>query len=47
VHDDALLPYRELDAGALLEVLIEAVPDAEARRAILATNPARLYGFDR
>ena len=45
VHDDAVLPYRALDVGELLDVLIEAVPDAEARRAILAGNPARLYGF--
>ena len=47
VHADAVLPYRSLDAGELLDVLIEAVPDAETRRAILAANPARLYGFDR
>jgi len=45
VHDGAILPYRDLDAGELLDVLIEAVPDAGARRAILATNPARLYDF--
>ena len=47
VHGDAILPYRELDAGELLDVLIESVPDAGARCAILAENPARLYGFDR
>lgn len=46
VHDDAVLPHRNLDAGELLDVLSEAVPDATARRAILADNPARLYGFD-
>jgi predicted TIM-barrel fold metal-dependent hydrolase len=46
VRDAAVLPHRELDAGELLDVLIEAVPDAAARRAILAGNPARLYGFD-
>jgi predicted TIM-barrel fold metal-dependent hydrolase len=40
-----VLPHRELDAGELLDVLAEAVPDREARRAILADNPARLYGF--
>ena len=45
VAGDALLPHRELDAGELLDVLIEAVPDVEARRAILAGNPAELYGF--
>lgn len=47
VYGDAVLPYRELDAGELLDVLIDAVPDAAARRAILADNAARLYGFER
>jgi predicted TIM-barrel fold metal-dependent hydrolase len=47
VRDDAVLPYRDLDAGELLDVLIEAVPGAGTRRAILAANPAKLYGFDR
>jgi predicted TIM-barrel fold metal-dependent hydrolase len=46
VHGDAVLPYRELDEGGLLEILFAAVPDGETRRAILATNPATLYGFD-
>ena len=45
VAGDEILPHRELDAGELLDVLIDAVPGAEARRAILCTNPARLYGF--
>ena len=40
------LPFRVLDAGELLDVLIEAVPDAGLRRAILTANPAKLYGFD-
>jgi 2-pyrone-4,6-dicarboxylate lactonase len=43
VHGDALLPYRDVDVGVLLEVLFEAVPDAAAIRAILSYNPARLY----
>ncbi|MEK6244945.1 MAG: amidohydrolase family protein [Pseudomonadota bacterium] len=47
VHDDAILPYRDLDAGELLDILTEAVPDASTRRAILADNPQRLYGFGR
>ena len=46
VQGDAVLPHRAIDAGELLDVLIEAVPDAEARRAILAGNPGRLYGFE-
>jgi predicted TIM-barrel fold metal-dependent hydrolase len=46
VHGDAVLAHRELDARELLDVLTEAVPDAATRRAILAGNPARLYGFD-
>lgn len=47
VHGDTVLPYRELDAGELLDILVEAIPDRATRRAILADNPARLYGFDR
>jgi predicted TIM-barrel fold metal-dependent hydrolase len=47
VQGDAVLAHRALDAGELLDVLGEAVPDPESRRAILAGNPARLYGFDR
>lgn len=39
------LPYRALDAGELLDVLAEAVPDEATRRKILADNPARLYQF--
>ena len=46
VQDHEPLPFRALDAAELLDVLIEAVPDAEARRAILAGNPAKLYGFE-
>jgi 2-pyrone-4,6-dicarboxylate lactonase len=46
VSDEALLPYRQLDAGELLDVLIEAVPDAAMQRAILVDNPTRLYQFD-
>jgi 2-pyrone-4,6-dicarboxylate lactonase len=45
VRSEAVLPYRSLDAGELLEVLFEAVPDAKTRRAILVGNPARLYNF--
>jgi predicted TIM-barrel fold metal-dependent hydrolase len=45
IHGDALLAFREVDAGELLELLAEAVPDSATRRAILADNPARLYDF--
>jgi predicted TIM-barrel fold metal-dependent hydrolase len=45
VGHDTVLPYRELDAGALLDVLAEAVPEAALRQKILADNPARLYQF--
>ena len=45
VHGDEVLAHRELDAGELLDVLAEAVPDAATREAILARNPERLYGF--
>lgn len=43
VRGDAVLPCRDVDVGALLEVLFEAVPDAAAIRAVLSDNPARLY----
>ncbi len=46
-HDDAILPYRDLDAGELLNVLTEAIPNADAQQAILSDNPKRLYGFER
>ena len=46
VGDESVLPYRALDAGELLDILIEAVPDAGLRRRILSVNPARLYGFE-
>jgi predicted TIM-barrel fold metal-dependent hydrolase len=45
VHDDQMLAHRELDAGELLDVLAQAVPDADLRHAILARNPETLYGF--
>ena len=41
---DALLPYRELDAGDLLDLLAEAVSESDWE-AILVANPERLYGF--
>jgi predicted TIM-barrel fold metal-dependent hydrolase len=45
VHGDAVLPYRDVDCGQLLGVLEEAVPDREARDAIMAGNPAKLYFY--
>lgn len=45
VRSRAVLPYRDVNAGELLEVLFEAVPDAATRRAILVGNPAKLYNF--
>ena len=42
----SFVPYRPLDAGELLDLLAEAVPDAGAREKILSTNPGRLYQFD-
>jgi predicted TIM-barrel fold metal-dependent hydrolase len=45
VHGDAVLPYRDVDCGQLLGVLEEAVPDHEARDAIMAGNPAKLYFY--
>lgn len=36
---------RTPDTGRLLNLLTEWAPDADTRRRILVTNPARLYGF--
>ena len=47
VHDDSILRHRELDAGELLDLLAEAVPDTAARHAILVDNAQALYGFSR
>ncbi|HYL24979.1 MAG TPA: amidohydrolase family protein [Burkholderiales bacterium] len=47
VRDDHLLPHRELDAGELLDLLAEAVPNADSRHAILVRNPEALYAFSR
>ncbi len=38
-------PDNKPDAAACLDVLLDAVPDTATRNAILADNPARLYGF--
>ncbi len=45
VTNDEVLPFRELDAGDLLDLLAEAVPDAAVRQKILAVNPQALYDF--
>jgi predicted TIM-barrel fold metal-dependent hydrolase len=45
VRGNEVLAHRELDAAELLDLLAEAVPDRETRRAILARNPQALYGF--
>jgi predicted TIM-barrel fold metal-dependent hydrolase len=42
---DAVVPYRDLDAGTLLDLLAEAVSEDDWE-AILVTNPERLYGFE-
>lgn len=46
VDADAVLAFRDVDANALLALLFEAISDGGTRDAILAANPARLYGFD-
>lgn len=45
VHDDRVLPHRELDVGELLDLLAQAVPSAGVRERILSRNPERLYSF--
>jgi predicted TIM-barrel fold metal-dependent hydrolase len=47
VREDEVIAHRELDVGELLDLLAEAVPDADARHAILVRNPETLYGFPR
>jgi predicted TIM-barrel fold metal-dependent hydrolase len=37
--------YRDLDTGALLNLLADAAGDAATLKRVLADNPARLYGF--
>jgi predicted TIM-barrel fold metal-dependent hydrolase len=37
--------FRDLDLGALLELLAASLPDAVATRRVLVDNPAVLYGF--
>jgi predicted TIM-barrel fold metal-dependent hydrolase len=39
------IPEGGKDTGALLNLLSDWAPDAEARRRILAANPAKLFGF--
>ncbi len=42
VRGGEVLPFRNVDAGELLAVLYEAIPEPQA---ILADNPARLYFY--
>lgn len=46
-HDDAELPYRDVDTRALLAAVDTWLPDnPRQRRRLLVDNPARLYGFE-
>ncbi len=40
------IPEGGKDTGALLNLFADWVPDSNARKRILADNPARLFGFD-
>jgi predicted TIM-barrel fold metal-dependent hydrolase len=44
-HDAPPVIYRDLDTGALMNLLPEAAGDDATLRRILVDNPARLYGF--
>jgi 2-pyrone-4,6-dicarboxylate lactonase len=46
VRDDSITPHRDVDAGRLLDLLSEAVPDRAQRDAILVDNPQALYAFE-
>ncbi len=39
-------PFRPIDAGAVLDLLVDWAPAPEHRRRILVTNPAAVFGFD-
>ena len=45
VDDDAPLPFRDIDTGALLEPIASWFPEEGTRRQAPVENPARLYGF--
>ena len=45
ISTGGVLPYRNVDAGAMLDVLFEAIPERDAQARILVSNPERLYGF--
>jgi predicted TIM-barrel fold metal-dependent hydrolase len=45
VRGGEVLPFRDVDAGELLAVLEEALPDSARRNAVLAANPDRLYFY--
>ena len=38
-------PFRAIDAGHVLDLLWQWIPDAQAREHVMVRNPARLYGF--
>jgi predicted TIM-barrel fold metal-dependent hydrolase len=40
------IPLGERDTGQYLNLLADWIPDAAARKRVLADNPGRLYGFD-
>lgn len=44
-EETVTVPYGEVDEAKCLAVLADACPDAETFKAVLADNPARLYGF--
>lgn len=45
-HSEVWEPGRMPNDGDLLDMMLDYAPDEEARRKVLADNPARLYGFD-
>lgn len=42
---ERLVGFSDIDDGAILNLLPEWAPDAAVREKILASNPARLFGF--
>ena len=44
-EDPITVPYGDVDENKCMTVLAEACPNADVFKAILADNPARLYGY--
>ena len=46
INNESVMPFRSLDTGQLLNLLLDWPSSPEVRELILVSNPSRLYGFD-